>query len=145
MFVYCNSLSSSVDFPTLARETGLRIVTPLDVYRHLAPSYGRLGLIAANAQGLAGIERTLLTANPELDLLGACLLPVVLSIEAGLPPRELVKQHHLGELAEWYRTCGMDALILGCTHFPYFKEALAEQTSLPLIDPAQEMVRLLLA
>lgn len=145
VFVYCNSLSSSVDFPTLARETGLRIVTPLDVYRHLAPSYGRLGLIAANAQGLAGIERTLLTANPELDLLGACLLPVVLSIEAGLPPRELVKQHHLGELAEWYRTCGMDALILGCTHFPYFKEALAEQTSLPLIDPAQEMVRLLLA
>ena len=48
-------------------------------------------------------------------------------------------------LYEWYRTCGMDALILGCTHFPYFKEALAEQTSLPLIDPAQEMVRLLLA
>ena len=38
VFVYCNSLSSSVDFPTLACETGLRIVTPLDVYRHLAPS-----------------------------------------------------------------------------------------------------------
>lgn len=33
VFVYCNSLSSSVDFPTLACETGLRIVTPLDVYR----------------------------------------------------------------------------------------------------------------
>lgn len=145
VFVYCNSLSSSVDFSTLACETGLRIVTPLDVYRHLAPSYRRLGLIAANAQGLAGIERTLLTANPELDLLGACLLPVVLSIEAGLPPRELVKQHRLGELAEWYRTCGMEALILGCTHFPYFKDALTEQTSLPLIDPAQEMIRLLLA
>ena len=29
VFVYCNSLSSSVDFPTLACETGLRIVTPL--------------------------------------------------------------------------------------------------------------------
>lgn len=53
---------------------------------HLAPSYRRLGLIAANAQGLAGIERTLLTANPELDLLGACLLPAVLSIEAGFRP-----------------------------------------------------------
>ena len=78
-------------------------------------------------------------------MLGACLLPAVLSIEAGLPPRELVAQHHLGELAEWYRTCGMEALILGCTHFPYFKDALTEQTSLPLIDPAQEMIRLLLA
>lgn len=145
VLVYCNSLSSSVDFSPLARETGLRIVTPLDVYRQLAPRYGRLGLIAANAQGLAGIERTLLTANPALDLLGACLLPVVISIEAGLPPQELVAQHHLDELAQWYRICGMEALILGCTHFPYFKEALAQRTALPLIDPADEMIRLLLA
>ena len=28
-FVYCNSLSASVDFDALARETGMRIVTPL--------------------------------------------------------------------------------------------------------------------
>ena len=36
VFVYCNSLSASVDFPALAAETGLHIVTPLDVYRQLA-------------------------------------------------------------------------------------------------------------
>ena len=30
-FVYCNSLSASVDFPALSRETGMKIVTPLDV------------------------------------------------------------------------------------------------------------------
>ena len=140
-FVYCNSLSSSVDFPPLAVETGMTIVTPLDIYRELAPQYRRLGLIAANAQGLAGIERTLFAANPELDLLGACMLPVVLSIEAGEPPEELVEQHHLPELAEWFRLCGMEALVLGCTHFPYFKDALAKRTSLLLIDPAEEMVR----
>ena len=131
-FVYCNSLSSAVDFPPLAAETGMTIVTPLDIYRELAPQYRRLGLIAANAQGLAGIERTLFAANPALDLLGACMLPVVLSIEAG---------HRLPELAEWFRRSGMEALVLGCTHFPYFKDALARRTSLPLIDPAEEMVR----
>ena len=38
----------------------------------------------------------------------------------------------------------MEALILGCTHFPYFKEALALQTTLPLIDPAEEMVKLII-
>ena len=37
-----------------------------------------------------------------------------------------------------------DTLILGCTHFPYCKEALAAQTSLPLIDPAEEMIQLLI-
>lgn len=141
VFVYCNSLSSSVDFAPLAAVTGLRIVTPLDVYRALAPQYRRLGLIAANAQGLAGIERTLLAANPALDLLGTAMLPAVLSIEAGMPPEELVERHRLPELAEWFRQCGMEALVLGCTHFPYFKQALAQRTSLPLIDPAEEMVR----
>ena len=141
VFVYCNSLSGAVDFGPLAEETCMTIVTPLDIYRELAPQYRRLGLIAANAQGLAGIERTLFAANPELDLLGACMLPAVLSIEAGQPPEELVEQHHLPELAEWFRLCGMEALVLGCTHFPYFKEALSQRTSLPLIDPAEEMVR----
>ena len=141
VFVYCNSLSSSVDFSPLAADTGMTIVTPLGVYRELAPRYRRLGLIAANAQGLAGIERTLFAANPELDLLGACMLPAVLSIEAGQPPEELVEHHRLPELAEWFRLCGMEALVLGCTHFPYFKDALAKRTSLPLIDPAEEMVR----
>lgn len=140
-FVYCNSLSSSVDFAPLAAETGMRIVTPLEVYRSLAGRYRRLGVIAANAQGLAGIERTLYGANPDLELLGACLLPAVLSIEAGLDPGELTARHRLAELAEWFRQCGMEALLLGCTHFPYFKEALSRQASLPLIDPAEEMVR----
>lgn len=142
-FVYCNSLSAAVDFPPLAAEMGMRIVTPLEVYQALAPQYRRLGLIAANAQGLAGIERTLYSANPTLELLGSCLLPVVVDIEAGLNPEALVAQHHLPDLAEWLRRCGMEALVLGCTHFPYFKDALAVRTSLPLIDPAEEMVRLL--
>lgn len=144
-FVYCNSLSASVDFTPLAAETGMRIVTPLDVYRRLAPRYRRLGLIAANAQGLSGIERTLLRANPALDLLGACALPVVLSIEAGELPEHIVERHRLAELAAWFSSCGMEGLVLGCTHFPYIKTALAARTSLLLIDPAEEMIRLLTA
>lgn len=144
-FVYCNSLSGAVDFPLLAEETGLRIVTPLDVYRRLAGRYGKLGVFAANAQGLAGIERTLLAANPKLDLLGAACLPVVMAVEEGLPPAELVERFHLPVLADWFAGSGAEALVLGCTHFPYYKEALAQKTNLPLIDPAEEMIALLLA
>ena len=143
-FVYCNSLSASVDFSALAAETGMKIITPLDVYRQLATNYQRLAFIAANAQGLAGIEKTLLSANPNLELRSAGLLPVVLSIEAGLPPEQLVAQHHLVALVNWFEACGAEALLLGCTHFPYFKAELSQRTILPLIDPADEMLQLLM-
>ena len=113
-FIYCNSLSGSVDFDAIARETGVAVVTPLDVYRALAPQYRSLAVIAANAQDAAGIERTLLLSNPDLTLRSA------------------------GFAAQ-----GAEALVLGCTHFPYFKEALGRRTRLPILDPAQEMLRLL--
>ena len=141
--VYCNSLSSAVDFTVLAEETGMRIVTPLQVYRSLPAHYHRLGIVAANAPGLAGIEQTLYREDPSLELLSVSLLPLVLAIETAPPPETLVEQYHLAELADWFLSCGMEAMVLGCTHFPYCKEALAVRTALPLIDPAEEMIRLL--
>lgn len=142
-FIYCNSLSGAVDFGPIAQETGMKIVTPLDVYRLLAPQYRSLAVIAANAQGCAGIERTMLNANPALTMRSTGLLPVVLSIEHGEDPAALVERHRLPELTAWYQALGAEALILGCTHFPYFKEALADRVTLPIIDPAEEMIRLL--
>ena len=75
--------------------------------------------------------------------LSAGILPTVFAIETGMDPVELVKEQKLVELTEWFASCGMEALLLGCTHFPYFKKELAERVSLPLIDPADEMVALL--
>jgi len=141
--IYCNSLSSSVDFSLLAEETGMRIVTPLQIYRALPQHYHRLGIVAANAPGLSGIEQTLYLEDSTLELLSVSLLPLVLSIEAATPPEELVQQYRLVELAEWFQACGMEAMILGCTHFPYVKKALQQKISLPLIDPAEEMIRML--
>ena len=142
-FIYCNSLSSSVDFHSISQDISMPIVTPLDVYYALAPRYHRLGLIAANAQGLAGIEKTLYEANPSLDILSVSLLPVVLSIEEKMEPDLLIAHHHLDTLTHWMEDCHVEALILGCTHFPYFKKELSQKTPLPLIDPAEEMLRLL--
>ena len=62
-------------------------------------------------------------------------------MEAKEPPEELVERHHLAELAAWFQSCGAQTLILGCTHFPYFKAALAARTSLPLLDPDEELLR----
>lgn len=142
-FIYCNSLSASVDFTALADETGMRIVTPLQVYRSLPGRYRRLGIVAANAPGLAGIEQTLYREDASLELLGVSLLPLVLAIETAPPPEDLVRQYHLAELADWFLSCGMEAMVLGCTHFPYCKEVLTKRVGIPLIDPAEEMIRLL--
>ena len=141
LFVYCNSLSASVDFDELASETGLRIVTPLHVYKDLALKYKKLGVIAANAQGLSGIEKVLVNTNRELEFLGTGLLPLVKSIESGEEPDKLVEKHNLADLADWFDKSDMEAVLLGCTHFPYVKEALAKRISIPLIDPADEMIK----
>lgn len=141
VLVYCNSLSGALDFNTFVKDFGMTIVTPLLVYQDLACQYQHLGVIAANAQGLSGIERTLYAANPSLDLLGSCALGVVNAIEAGMSSSDIVGVFHLRQLAQWFVHCNMEALLLGCTHFPYFKDALAEQTILPLIDPAEMMVQ----
>ncbi|MCI2058495.1 MAG: aspartate/glutamate racemase family protein [Oscillibacter sp.] len=143
--IYCNSLSGAVDFPPLARATGLRIVTPLDVYRDLAARFRALGVLSANAQGLAGIERTLVRADSRIRIYGACCLGAVLAVEAEEAPSALVERLGLGALADWMAACGAEALVLGCTHFPYFRAALAAKTALPLLDPADGMLELLAA
>ena len=58
---------------------------------------------------------------------------------------EIIRRNHLDLLLRYFEECGCEALVLGCTHFPYVSEALRNCTSLPLIDPAEDMVRLLLA
>ena len=141
VLVNCNSLSGAVDFPALEVETGLRVVTPMDVYRVIAYQYQRIGIIAANAQGLSGIERILYATNPEMELLECGLLTVVEGIEFGEPPEELVERFRLPGLTEWLRECGAQALLLGCTHFPYFKDALEKRTTLPILEPSENMVR----
>ena len=144
VFVYCNSLSGSVRFPILAEELGLKIVTPMDVYGKLAGMYGKIAVMAATSQALAGQEHVMLNANPRILVFSAAMLPVVLDIEAGLAPEEVIRRNHLDTLARYFERNGCEALLLGCTHFPYFMEALAACTSLPVIDPAEEMVAMLL-
>ncbi len=143
VLVYCNSLSGSVDFQALEAEMGLRIVTPMDTYREIAWQYQRIGVIAADAQGLSGIERILYGVNPEIELLESGLLTVVEGIEAGESPEKLVERFRLTELAAWFRECGAQALLLGCTHFPYFKAVLEKRTELPVLEPSERMIRLL--
>ena len=146
-FVYCNSLSGAFDFDTYAvgksAETGadIRIYTPLQVYRKLGADFGRVGVIAANNISTHGIEEALMAANPDIYVIGTGNMAIVRAIEDGLSPGEIVDSHGLEELLAYMEACGAEAVILGCTHFPFLKEELEALTDLPLIDPAEEMYR----
>ena len=144
-FIYCNSLSGSFDFDTYAvrksLDTGLdvRVYTPLQVYRELGRTYRRIGVMAANNLSAHGIEEALMSANPEIYAIGAGNMSIVRAIEDGLTPSEICEKCRLADLLSYMEACGAEAVLLGCTHFPYLADELAKFTDLPLIDPADSM------
>ena len=145
IWIYCNSMSTAVDLPYLRQHCQVPVITPLDVYKELAASYTILGVIAANNQSLAGIERTLQTSNPDCWPIGASLMPVVLEIEAAVPPETIIQQNKMAGVLEAMQAMGGEALLLGCTHFPYMKNELAGLGIFPIIDPADRMAEMLYA
>lgn len=144
VLLYCNSLSATIDARALAEPRGLRIWTPMDVYGEIARTYRRVGVLAANCQGAAGVERAMVNASPEILVLGAANLALVQGVEAGTPPEILVEDCGLETLLRFFEQNGAEAVVLGCTHFPYVKAALQRRTDLPVLDPSERLVELVL-
>ena len=99
---------------------------------------GRVGVIGTHATISSGAyERALLTLSSDLFIRAeACPLFVPL-IEEGLLEDPLTDQH----IARYLRPvldAGVDTLILGCTHYPLLKEAIARQAGpeVRLVDSA---------
>ena len=149
-FVYCNSLSGAFDFDAYALrksiESGadIRIYTPLQVYRELGRAYERIGVMAANNLSAHAIEEALMASNPDIYMIGTGNMAIVRAIEDGLSPEEIVEKCGLAHLVKYLEACGAEALVLGCTHFPYIKEEIGKLTDLPVVDPADEMFKALM-
>jgi len=142
-FIYCNSLSAAFDFEALATKLGVKVVTPLMAYKKLAQKYEKLAVIAANNQATAGIEKAFTDANPSCYVLGLGMLNLVEAVESKKPEAEIIEKYSLSSLANFFKANKAQALILGCTHFPYFEEALAKATDLPIINPADIMFEMI--
>lgn len=142
-FIYCNSLSGAFDFDSFAVERGVCIVTPFQVYRSLATRYRSIAFNSANLLGAYGIEKAFRDVKPDLDVIGMAHLAIVRDIEEGLAPEEIIERQGLKSLARFFKEAGAEIWLLGCTHFPYIKEAMQPYSELPLIDPADEMYDLL--
>lgn len=143
-FVYCNSLSGVFDFEGFAAERGVRVYTPLQVYRELGTKFTRSAVIAVNNQSTAGIERSLYEKNPNAEVIGLGILSLISAVEDARDPDEIVESFGLADLVRFFEKNGVECLILGCTHFPYFQDALSKHTHLPIINPADVMYENLL-
>ncbi|MDO5009696.1 MAG: Asp/Glu/hydantoin racemase [Intestinibacter bartlettii] len=139
IFVYCNSLSATIDFHELATLANIYIVTPLDVYEFLANKYNHLGLICANNQATGGIEKIIVNVNPKCTVVGLGSMTLVDNVEAKKHPIKIIQDNHLEDVLEFFEGINVEALILGCTHFPYFEEELKSLTILNVINPAEKM------
>lgn len=143
IFVNCNSLTAAVDMPRIRANVPQKIVTPLDVYRECASDYHVLGVIAANGQSLAAIERVIMDQNPSCHVFGAALKLLVIAIEHQVPPDEIFEGQGLAHLNDFVQRPGGEALILGCTHFPYILPQLERCVTIPIINPSERMLDML--
>ena len=89
-FIYCNSLSGVFDFEGFAQERGVRVYTPLQVYRDLGRQFDRSAVMAVNNQSTAGIERSLYENNPNAEVVGMGMLSLICAVEDQRDPDEIV-------------------------------------------------------
>ncbi len=130
----------------------LRAVSPVPVIGVVEP--GARAAVAATRTGAVGVigtagtvasgayRRALLVRAPQLRIVEQpCPLFVPLVEEGwfGHPAARLIAEEYLAPV----RAAGVDALVLGCTHYPLLKPLLGELlgAGVVLIDSAQETAR----
>ena len=138
-FIYCNSLSSSVDFGSISDSFNIATVTPMDAYRLIAEKYNTIGVLAANNQSTKGIEDRFTATNPNGYVIGLGNLKLTEAVEHGTPPSQIAELFDLADICRFFKASGCEAVVLGCTHFPWFKNEISALTDLPVIDPADIM------
>jgi len=143
IIIYCNSISAAVDMDKLSRKKDIRIITPFDIYKKIAYDYSNLGVITANNQSAAGIEKVIQSVNPNCNVVGLGILPLVMDIERGMLAAEIVEKYALKSVMGFYNAIGVDAVILGCTHFPYLYSELKKLSNVPILDPAELMYKMI--
>lgn len=138
ILIYCNSLSASLDFKDLAKETGLNIKTPFDAYKEISEDMKNLLIISANSNSLNVQEKCLKELNKDIEFVTVGVLTYVDYIEKGIDPDLICEKYGLKNLIEFYKNIpleGKKTILLGCTHFPYLKASMEKITDIEIIDP----------
>lgn len=146
-FVYCNSLSSAINFNKISQKTEFKIITPYDAYRIIGNDYDFLILLAANSMSTKNIEEFIKNINPKIKFLSLGFLTLVNKIETCNNKKDILQQSGIPEMIKFFEKVEPEikskSLILACTHFPHIKDEIEKLTNLKVIDPAETMIELL--
>lgn len=143
--IACNTASSLAADHLRARHPGLpifEVVGPAVRAAHVASEKRKIGLIATRATVASGAyERQLKDLDPDVEVVARhaqLLVPLVEEGWVDAPETAAVIAKYVAPVRE----AGVDALILGCTHFPLLKDRIAEAMGLGvrLIDSADAVV-----
>jgi len=143
IIIYCNSISAAVDMDKLSKKKDVRIITPFDIYKKIASNYNNIGVLTANNQSCAGIEKVVQSVNPDCNVIGIGILPIVVDIEKGISAEKIADKFALKSVMEFYSAIKVDVIILGCTHFPYLYAELKKYSDIPILDPAELMYKMI--
>lgn len=144
VIIYCNSLSAVLNKEALSKNSGLPLLTPLDVYRNLAIAEPKkMAILAANSQSAVKIEKIIAENNSKLEFITAGIMPIINAIEAEIEPEDIYHNYGLKQLIDSFQRMGADQLLLGCTHLPYLKAEIDINFE-KIIDPADEILDMLL-
>lgn len=151
--VACNT-ASALALDEIEQEIDLPIIGVMKPGARVAAASTKkkkIGVIGTDSTIRSGMyPRFIRDIDPEITVVGkACPLFVPLVEEGWLkdPVTDTVAERYLGEL----KTEGIDALILGCTHYPLIRSTvrkiMGEEVVLvnPAYETAQELKRLLAA
>jgi glutamate racemase len=142
LVVACNT-ASAVALPALRRELAIPVLGVVEPGARVAAARsasGRIGVIGTQSTVASGAyQSALLDLRPDARVTArACPLFVPLAEEGWTDPEDevvrLVARRYLGPLA----AARVDALVLGCTHYPLLKGAIArELPGVELVDSAE--------
>ncbi len=142
LVVACNT-ASAVALPALREKLAipvLGVVEPGARAAVQASQSGRIGVIGTMSTIASGAyQRAIRALRPEADVVArACPLLVPLAEEGWTDPDDevvrAVARRSLAPLAQ----AGIDALVLGCTHYPLLKGAVAKELpGVALVDSAE--------
>lgn len=147
--IYCNSLSSAIDYEKIQKLLNIQIFSPLDTYKKLPDDCKNIAILAANGLAAYTIDKIIQKYNLEKNTIPIGNMSIVQLIEKGLPPSEIISLLNLKGFLSYLENIEIseykiDSLILGCTHFPYIKSEFQKYTSIRIIDPAEKMLETIL-
>lgn len=146
IFVYCNSLSLSVDYQEIGKCEKIEIITPLETYKNLK-DVKNLAIIAANGFSAYSLDR-LVTENNVINS-SICIgnMPFVAKIEAEDDDvlSALNIQGFLNYIEGINGEYGIDTLLIGCTHFSKLADEIKSMTKLNVVDPTENMIKELMS